>query len=83
MLRRAILVADQHPRFLGLLGIGVLLMAIVVIGVFADMASAFAGLTGMVAAGAGAWLYERGSTAPRRRAERAAKTRRIERDLDL
>jgi peptidoglycan/LPS O-acetylase OafA/YrhL len=83
MWRRALRIADQHPRGLGWLGVALLVVCVAVVASLSDIAGPAAGVLAAGLGAAGAWLSARAESAPQRRAERAARAMRIERDLDL
>lgn len=84
MLRKRILrVADQHPNWWTATGYSLIIVALTALWAVADASPALGGVVVVLTALAAACAQERARLLPRRRAERAAKTARIERDLDL
>jgi hypothetical protein len=83
MTRRLIRVADQHPKWWMSAGWVLIIVALAALWTVADASPALGAVLVCVAALAAAIAQERARMLPRRRAERAAKTRQIERELDL
>ena len=81
--KRFVTVADQRPRWWLNLGWALMAVALVAVTVLADAWPAMGGAVVVLTACGAAMAFERAYNAPLKRAERAAKTRQIERDLDL
>ena len=81
--KRFVWVADQRPHWWRNLGWALMAVALVAVTVLADAWPAMGGAVTLLTACAAAGAFERARTLPLRRAERVAKTRQIEREMDL
>ena len=81
--KRFMLVADQHPQWWRNIGWALMAVALVAVTALADVWPALGGAVVVLTACAAAIAFERAYNAPLQRAERAAKTGQIERELDL
>jgi hypothetical protein len=73
----------QNPDWLTLIGALAMVLGVAVIALLADAVPVLALAVALVPLCGGAWALGAASAIPQRRAERAAKTAQIERELEI